>query len=108
MLSEQLSEKIRLNQLFDFYGELLTQKQQTYFTHYYQDDYSLAEIAQLLDVSRNAVFDQIQKAVEHLEHYEATLQLSTKSQLRSQKYLELEKHTNASGIEILEELKGLE
>lgn len=77
-----IEKTIRMNQLYDFYGLLLTEKQKTYFLHYFQDDYSLSEIAELLGVSRNAVFDQIQTAVEHLENYETHLRLFEKHQTR--------------------------
>jgi len=88
-----IEKTIRMNQLYDFYGFLLTEKQRTYFLHYFQDDYSLSEIAELLGVSRNAAFDQIQTAVVHLETYEQHLRL-------------LEKHQ--SRMEILQTMKALE
>lgn len=88
-----IEKTIRLNQLYDFYGLLLTEKQRTYFLHYFQDDYSLSEIAQVLGVSRNAAFDQIQTAIDHLETYEQHLRL-------------LEKHQ--SRMEILQTMKALE
>ena len=68
-----LKEKIRLNELFDIYGELLTEKQQTYFEYYYLKDYSLSEISELLSVSRNAVHMQLKSVVSHLENYETKL-----------------------------------
>lgn len=69
----EIKEKLRLNQLYDIYGELLTEKQKTYFDYYYLKDYSLSEIADLLEVSRNAVHMQLKHVVSHLEHYEDTL-----------------------------------
>ncbi|MCF0120566.1 MAG: DNA-binding protein, partial [Oscillospiraceae bacterium] len=36
---------LRMTLLFDYYGELLTDKQREYFDYYYNDDLSLAEIA---------------------------------------------------------------
>ncbi len=81
-MSTTIEKTIRLNQLYDFYGLLLTEKQKIYFVHYFQDDYSLSEIAELLGVSRNAAFDQIQTAVDHLETYEQHLRLFEKHQLR--------------------------
>lgn len=69
----EIKEKLRLNQLYDIYGELLTEKQKTYFDYYYFKDYSLSEIADLLEVSRNAVHMQLKHVVSHLENYEQTL-----------------------------------
>jgi uncharacterized protein len=103
-----IDDKIRVNALFDLYGDLLTEKQKNYFIHYYQDDYSLAEIADLTQVSRNAVFDQIQKTVEHLHHYEATLHLLEKRIERSKRYDELRKTANPEQAKLLDELERLE
>ena len=64
--------------LYDTYGSLLTDKQKTYFTAYYFDDLSLAEIAENYQVSRNAVHDQINKTILSLEHYEENLRLIQK------------------------------
>ena len=44
----------------------------------YYDDFSFAEIADLKNVSRNAVFDQIKKAINVLEEYEEKLALLKK------------------------------
>jgi len=76
----ELKEKIRLNSLYDIYGELLTEKQRTYFEYYYLSDYSLSEISELLKVSRNAVHMQLKNVVSHLEHYEKTLNMLQKNQ----------------------------
>ena len=40
-----LEKKNRINMLFDFYEQLLTEKQQTFLKYYFHDDYSLGEIA---------------------------------------------------------------
>lgn len=79
---DALTKTERLNQLYELYGVLLTDKQQAYFVAYYQNDFSLAEIAQEFKVSRNAVFDQLNTAVLHLEHYEERLNLLVKRQNR--------------------------
>lgn len=79
---DQLEKTERLNQLFELYGVLLTEKQQTYFKAYYQSDYSLAEIAAEFKVSRNAVFDQLHTAIEHLENYELKLRLLVRTNER--------------------------
>ncbi len=72
---ENLEKKEQLNQLYDLYSSLLTEKQMLYFEHYYREDYSLHEIAELYQVSRNAVFDQLKKVEEHLLSYEEKLKL---------------------------------
>lgn len=64
--------------LYEIYNELLTVKQKKYFEAYYLDDLSLSEIAENLNVSRNAVFDQIKKTATILEEYEDKLHLLEK------------------------------
>ena len=65
--------------LFDTYKELLTLKQQEYFVMYYYEDLTLSEIAEIKNVSRNAVFDQIKKVINILEEYEDKLKILAKS-----------------------------
>lgn len=50
-----------LNELYDLYGAMLTEKQKIYFTLYYQEDFSLAEIAEEEDITRNAVYDNLKR-----------------------------------------------
>ena len=54
-----MEKEIYLTILFDYYGELLTEKQQTYFKNYYFDNLSLAEISENLNVSRNAIHKEL-------------------------------------------------
>ena len=54
-----MDKVIYLTNLFDYYGELLTEKQQTYFKDYYFNNLTLAEIAENENISRNAVHKQI-------------------------------------------------
>ncbi len=64
--------------LFDFYGELLTDKQKQILEYYYNDDYSLAEIAEVLSVSRQGIFDVIKRSRLMMESYEDKLGLMAK------------------------------
>ena len=57
--------------LFDFYGELLTDKQREYFDLHYNEDLSLAEIAAGEGISRQGVWDIIRRAEESMRRFEA-------------------------------------
>ncbi|WP_199700144.1 YlxM family DNA-binding protein [Atopobacter sp. AH10] len=59
-----------MNRLLDSYGKLLTDKQLAYMLDYYEEDFSLGEIAENYSVSRQAVYDAIKKAEQLLTHYE--------------------------------------
>lgn len=78
----ELEKTNHINMLIDIYGDLLTEKQQRYVTMYYEDDLSLSEIAEILEVSRNAVYDQIRRSLQMLEQYEERLGLLDKHQQR--------------------------
>lgn len=73
-------KEIKYGVLLDFYGELLTQKQRQALDLYYNEDYSLLEIGEHLNISRQGVFECIKKGAEHLEEYEAILRLYEKEQ----------------------------
>ena len=64
--------------LYDLYGGLLTAKQQNIFDLYYQDDYSIGEIAEELEISKQAVFDALKRSEKILAQYEEKLKLATK------------------------------
>ncbi len=68
-----MDKVIYLINLFDYYGELLTLKKQTYFKYYYFDNLSLKEIAENEKVSRNAAYKQIKDAENKLIYYEKIL-----------------------------------
>lgn len=61
---------LTMSLLYDFYGELLTEKQREYFDLYYNDDLSLSEIAELSGISRQGVRDNIVRAENTLKEFE--------------------------------------
>ncbi|WP_080874783.1 putative DNA-binding protein [Oceanobacillus timonensis] len=79
-----LEKTNRINYLFDFYQSLLTPKQCSYMEMYYREDYSLGEISELLEVSRQAVYDNIRRTEKTLESYEDKLHLLSRFEKRTQ------------------------
>ena len=53
---------LTMTMLLDFYGELLTPRQRNCFSMHYNDDLSLAEIAEIMEISRQGVRDLIVRA----------------------------------------------
>lgn len=85
--------------LYDFYGQLLTERQRELIELYYLNDLSLGEIAEDQGISRQAVHDQLHRAEGALEHYEATLGLVARH-LEQQKALqELQSRLNQGDAE---------
>ena len=98
--------------LYDFYGELLTERQQQVYESVVLEDYSLSEVAEDLGISRQGVHDMIKRCNHTLEDYESRLHLVEKFlsiRKQVQKIKELAACYNAGEIteisnEILEEL----
>ncbi len=74
-----MDNRIYLIDLYDYYSELLTDKQREYFEYYYFDNHSLAEISENTKVSRNAVHKTLKETINKLEFYEEKLKLYKKA-----------------------------
>lgn len=70
-----MNKKVYYNCLYDYYKDLLTEKQRNYFEEYYFNDFSLQEIGENENVSRNAVFNQVKNVEEKLDEFESKLSL---------------------------------
>lgn len=109
-----LEKTTRMNYLYDFYESLLTPKQKSYMSLYYLDDFSLGEIAEEYDISRQAVYDNIKRTEAMLEEYEEKLLLFHKFQERSKliasmkEFLKVESTFNKAIIEAVAELEKLD
>ncbi len=72
------SDTFHMSMLFDYYGELLTEKQKELFDLYYNEDLSLAEIAEHAGISRQGVRDAIVRSETILRDTEDKLGLVKK------------------------------
>ncbi|MDR2671263.1 MAG: DNA-binding protein [Oscillospiraceae bacterium] len=69
------SDPLDMAYLFDFYADLLTDKQRDYFDLYYHQDLSLSEISESEGITRQGVRDVNARAESTLRHMEAQLGL---------------------------------
>jgi len=74
-----MDEVIYLNNLYDCYKDLLTDKQREYFIDYYQNNLTLSEMALNYSISRNAIHRQIKKIADLLRFYESKLGIISKN-----------------------------
>ena len=70
-----MEDRVYIISLYDYYGKLLTEKQQNYFEDYYFDNLTMEEIAENDDVSKNAISKQLINIKEKLNYYESILKL---------------------------------
>lgn len=70
-----IRKPLEMSLLFDFYGEMLTEKQRELFDLYYNEDLSLAEIAEIAGITRQGVRDGIKRAEHTLGEMEHKLGL---------------------------------
>ena len=69
-------KNLNLGYLLDFYGELLSERKRLVMDMYYNEDFSLAEIAAEIGISRQGARDIIKKSEEELLFYEEKLGLA--------------------------------
>lgn len=83
----------------DFYGPLLTARTRDVLDLYYDHDLSLAEIAENLDISRQAVHDKVRQGSRLLEEYETKLGLAARHQAISKQLQVLRKQLESDDRE---------
>ena len=110
MGKNDLVKTLRMNYLFDFYQSLLTNKQKNYLELFYLQDYSLSEIADTFEVSRQAVYDNIRRTGDLVEDYESKLNLYEKFEQRRNIYEAMKQSLNdATALEqYINQLEELE
>ena len=75
-----IEKKMKMSDLYDFYGKLLTVKQAGILELYCNEDLSLGEVATELGITRQAVYDAVKRAEKILDSYEEKLGLMEKFQ----------------------------
>ena len=73
-----MGKNLDMTLLLDFYGDMLTDKQRTFISYYYNDDLSLSEIAANEGITRQGVRDAIKRAEAQLVGMEERLGLVTR------------------------------
>lgn len=94
----EIEQVIKISQLYDFYSELLSEKQKQYLNDYYFNDFSLTEISENYDISKQAVSNNIKRTIIELEQYEEKLNLIKLNNERLFLLYELRKSTSDEGI----------
>ncbi|MGN0691537.1 MAG: YlxM family DNA-binding protein [Oscillospiraceae bacterium] len=77
----ETQKDLRFSRLLDYYGELLTEKQRDFMDLYYNEDFSLAEISEHENITRQGVRDGIKHAEQRLLEFEEKLGLAEKAEI---------------------------
>lgn len=93
-----MEQRVELNYLMDFYGPLLTEHRREVMRLYCDEDLSLAEIADQLEITRQGVSDAVNKARRQLSDYEAKLGLVAR-------YIAISEQAQA-GLEALDQIRA--
>lgn len=82
-----MEDRVEISLLMDLYGPLLTDKQKNIMELYYDEDLSLAEIAELNSTSRQAIHDLIKRCYKQFLSYESKLKLLKSSLEKEEKII---------------------
>ncbi len=95
-----MDKTLKMSLLFDFYGPLLTKRQQDIFEMYFHEDLSLGEISDQLTISRQAVYDMLKRSTQTLDGFESKLGLVARHQQRQTGLEEITAQLNALSADL--------
>lgn len=75
-----IEERVKIAVLVKYYGKLLTQKQRDIVAMYVDNNLSLAEVSAELNISRQAVKDSLDNALNALNNYEQQLKFVSRDE----------------------------
>lgn len=105
----EIEKIIQITQLYDFYSELLSDKQKQYLSDYFFNDLSLTEISENYKISKQAVSNTLKRTISELEQYEEKLKLIKLNNERLFLLEEIKKSTdNSDVLSYVEQLIKLE
>ncbi|MBQ8304304.1 MAG: putative DNA-binding protein [Clostridia bacterium] len=104
-----MPDKFEISVLIDNYGVLLTEKQRLIMEYYFNDDLSLAEIAENEGITRQGVLDIIKRCKQTLFEYEEKLQLIKKITVLKEKTNSIDQNikSNEKVSELVEYIDNL-
>ena len=70
-----MKDFVYYNELFEIYGDLLTENENESFKEHYHEDLSLSEIAEEKNISRAAVHKTVNNVIDKLNYYESILNI---------------------------------
>lgn len=109
-----MEKNVKISMLLQIYGKLLTKKQYTLLDDYYNNDYSLSEIAENLKITRQAVRDNLKKGESKLFEFEEKLEIMKTTMKQEKKISKIlseltqiqTKYSDEQIAEILENIKN--
>ena len=106
---KQMERFVRKSLLFDFYGELLTEKRRAVYRDVVEDDMSYTEAAEIYGISRQGIYDMVKRCDAQLEEYEEKLGLVSRFERARELVTEMMQEETSDSIrkkleELLEQL----
>ena len=84
-----MDKNVKISVLLSIYGKLLTDKQYSLLDDYYNNDFSLSEIADNLKITRQAVRDNLKKGENKLFEFEEKLQIMKTTMKQEKKIVDI-------------------
>ena len=96
-----MDDVLKYTELFDYYGNLLTEKERLCFKDYYFENLSLSEIAENNCISRNAVYKQIKSSEVKLIDYENKLNIISRDKVIKELLMQIKDERVSKVLEIM-------